>query len=160
MSPSARARQGVFVSYARSDGEAVARALHERLAAEAPDIEAWLDRFEIEGGVGWWKQIDQELVRAEFLLMVMTPAGKAPGEFDAEQRRQRGVCVARIGAVRRRARLNTSCRADAAEGALRLEHEWPKLTASSAAVAATTPFGRCAAAAGSARRAPHLSGAR
>ena len=66
MRSSGHSRQGAFISYARSDGEAHARALHDRLAADAPDIEAWLDRFEIEGGVGWWKQIDQELDRAEF----------------------------------------------------------------------------------------------
>ncbi|HEY4957748.1 MAG TPA: NB-ARC domain-containing protein, partial [Caldimonas sp.] len=95
MRVSAPARQGVFVSYARSDGEAIARALHERLASEAPDIEAWLDRYEIEGGVGWWKQIDQELDRAEFLLLVMTPAAIDSENTRREWRsaRQRGVCV-------------------------------------------------------------------
>jgi hypothetical protein len=66
MKPNSQVRQGVFISYARSDGEVIARALHARLSAEAPDIPAWLDRFEIEGGVGWWNQIEQELDRAEF----------------------------------------------------------------------------------------------
>ena len=69
-----RTREGIFISYARSDGEVAARELHARLAKDAPDVDAWLDRFEIEGGVGWWKQIDLELERAEFLLLVMTPA--------------------------------------------------------------------------------------
>jgi WD40 repeat protein len=95
MRPGGRARQGVFVSYARSDGEAIARALHDRLAREAPDIEAWLDRYEIEGGVGWWKQIDQELDRAEFLVLVMTPAAMRSENTRREWRsaRQRGLCV-------------------------------------------------------------------
>ena len=75
--------------------------MHERLAAEAPDIEAWLDRFEIEGGVGWWKQIDQELDRAEFLLLVMTPAAMDSENTRREWRsaRQRGVCVYPIKAA-------------------------------------------------------------
>lgn len=34
---------------------------------------AWLDRYEIEGGVGWWNQVEQELDRAEYLILVMTP---------------------------------------------------------------------------------------
>jgi WD40 repeat protein len=88
-------REGVFISYARSDGESAARALHARLAADAPDIPAWLDRFEIEGGVGWWRQIEQELDRAEFLLLVMTPAAMTSENTRREWRsaRQRGVCV-------------------------------------------------------------------
>ncbi|MBV9889359.1 MAG: toll/interleukin-1 receptor domain-containing protein, partial [Rhizobacter sp.] len=95
MGSSGRARHGAFISYARSDGEDAARALHQRLAAEASDVDAWLDRFEIEGGVGWWKQIDQELDRAEFLLLVMTPAAMGSENTRREWRsaRQRGVCV-------------------------------------------------------------------
>ena len=33
-------REGVFISYAREDGEVIARDLHQRLATEAPDIVA------------------------------------------------------------------------------------------------------------------------
>ena len=47
----------------------VARALNERLAAEAPDLSVWIDRLELEGGVGWWNQIEQQLDRVEFLLL-------------------------------------------------------------------------------------------
>lgn len=95
MKPNSQVRQGVFISYARSDGEAIARALHARLSAEAPDIPAWLDRFEIEGGVGWWNQIEQELDRAEFLMLVMTPVAMRSENTRREWRsaRQRGVCV-------------------------------------------------------------------
>jgi WD40 repeat protein len=88
-------RRGAFISYARADGESAARALHGRLGVDAPDIPAWLDRYDIEGGVGWWNQIEQELERAEFLLLVMTPAAIRSENMRNEWRsaRQRGVCV-------------------------------------------------------------------
>ena len=88
-------REGVFVSYARDDGEAVARSLHDRLVAEAPDIAVWIDRQELEGGVGWWNQIEQQLDRVEFLLLVMSPAAMRSENTRREWRaaRQRGVCV-------------------------------------------------------------------
>ncbi len=88
-------RQGAFISYARSDGEAAARALQERLRTDAPDVPTWLDRLELEGGVGWWSQIEQQLDRAEFLLIVMTPAAMLSANTRREWRaaRQRGVCV-------------------------------------------------------------------
>jgi WD40 repeat protein len=90
-----RPRHGAFVSYARADGEAAARALCARLDANLPDVPAWLDRFQVEGGVGWWNQIEQALDRAEFLLLVMTPAAMRSENTRREWRsaRQRGVCV-------------------------------------------------------------------
>lgn len=90
-----RPRQGAFISYARADGESAARTLHARLQADAPDVRAWLDRYEIEGGVGWWNQIEEALDRAEFLLLVMTPAAMHSENTRREWRsaRQRGVCV-------------------------------------------------------------------
>ncbi len=90
-----RERQGIFISYARQDGESLARALHERLSAEAPDMPAWLDRHDLEGGVGWWTQIEQHLDRAEFLILLMTPAALHSENTRREWRsaRQRGVCV-------------------------------------------------------------------
>lgn len=89
------ARHGVFISYARADGEAAARVLHARLEAEVPDVPAWLDRFEIEGGAGWWNQIEQELDRAEFLVLIITPSALRSDNTRSEWRsaRQRGVCV-------------------------------------------------------------------
>jgi hypothetical protein len=95
MKANRQARQGAFISYARSDGEVFAHSLHQRLCTEAPDIPAWLDRFEIEGGVGWWSQIEQELDRAEFLILVMTPAAMRSENTRREWRsaRQRGVRV-------------------------------------------------------------------
>lgn len=65
---------GLFISYARRDGEATANALRERLAQSAPDLRVWQDRSEIEGGIGWWRQIEDALERIEFLVIVMTPA--------------------------------------------------------------------------------------
>ena len=92
---SGRERHGVFISYARQDGEAAARALHARLAADAPDLSTWLDRNDVEGGVGWWTQIEQQLDRAEFLILIMTPAALRSENTRREWRsaRQRGVCV-------------------------------------------------------------------
>jgi WD40 repeat protein len=88
-------RHGAFISYARADGELAARDIHARLRTQAPEIPTWLDRFEIEGGVGWWTQIERELDRAEFLILVMTPAALRSENTRNEWRsaRQRGVCV-------------------------------------------------------------------
>ena len=88
-------RQGAFISYARADGQAAAFALLSRLQADAPDVPAWLDRQQMEGGVGWWAQIEQALDRAEFLIVLMTPAAMRSVHTRQEWRaaRQRGVCV-------------------------------------------------------------------
>lgn len=101
MRPHGPPRRGAFISYARKDGEAIARELHARLAREVPDIPAWLDRHELEGGIGWWNQIEQELDRAEFLLLVMTPACLRSENTRREWHaaRQRGVCVYPIKGV-------------------------------------------------------------
>ena len=88
-------RDGAFVSYARADGEVLARDLLVRLAADAPEIPVWMDRLELEGGVGWWNQIEQQLDQVEFLILVMTPAAMRSENTRCEWRaaRQRGVCV-------------------------------------------------------------------
>jgi hypothetical protein len=85
----------VFLSYARSDGEAFANALRQRLNQDLPSLPVWQDRPEIEGGVGWWRQIEAALERVEFLVSVMTPAALASDVTAREWRaaRQRGVCV-------------------------------------------------------------------
>lgn len=67
----------VFLSYARKDGEAFATALRRRLEKEAPDIKLWQDRAQMEGGVGWWRQIEAALDQVKFLVIVMTPAALA-----------------------------------------------------------------------------------
>jgi WD40 repeat protein len=83
----------VFVSYARRDGEGVARELRERLAAER--IPLWRDREGLEGGRDWWLQITDALDRVVFLVLVMTPAALASELVRREWRyaRQRGVTV-------------------------------------------------------------------
>jgi len=89
------ARSGAFISYARADGEAHATSLSARLQAEAPDIRVWQDRPEIEGGLGWWRQIEDALERVEFLILVVTPAVLTSQVTRKEwhQARQSGVCV-------------------------------------------------------------------
>jgi len=88
-------RSGAFISYARADGESFANELRTRLAAEAPDLRVWQDRPEIEGGVGWWRQIEEALDRVEFLILVLTPGVLASPVTRKEwlQARQAGVCV-------------------------------------------------------------------
>ena len=67
----------IFLSYARKDGEEFATRLRNRLQTEQPEIVLWQDRAEMEGGVGWWKQIEEALDQVRFLVIVITPAAKA-----------------------------------------------------------------------------------
>lgn len=85
----------VFLSYARADGEAFAQALRERLQREQPEITLWPDRTQLEGGKGWWQQIEEALDRVQFMVLVMTPAALRSPVVRKEWRfaRQRGVCV-------------------------------------------------------------------
>ena len=79
----------------RSDGEAFASELRRRLQAGYPDLTLWQDRADLEGGVGWWKQIAQALETVETLVMVMTPAVTQSEVAQKEWRyaRQQGVRV-------------------------------------------------------------------
>ena len=64
----------VFISYARKGGgEEFATQLRKRLEKEEPEITLWQDRAEMEGGLGWWKQIEEALDQVRFLVIVMTP---------------------------------------------------------------------------------------
>jgi hypothetical protein len=85
----------VFISYARKDGEEFATNLRTRLQKEEPEITLWQDRAEMEGGVGWWKQIEEALDSVRFLVIVMTPASMQSEMTRKEWRyaRQRGVNV-------------------------------------------------------------------
>jgi hypothetical protein len=85
----------VFLSYARKDGEEFATALRRRLAADEPEITLWHDRAEMEGGVGWWAQIEAALDQVKFLVIVVTPRAIASEVTRTEWRyaRQRGVIV-------------------------------------------------------------------
>lgn len=86
-------RAEVFVSYARSDGAEIARALRQRLEAEG--IPLWQDITSIEGGRDWWQQIVDALQHATFMVLVLTPAAICSPSVRREWRlaRQRGVCV-------------------------------------------------------------------
>jgi hypothetical protein len=86
---------GVFLSYARADGEGRAFELRERLTRDANDIVIQQDRLFLEGGIGWWKQVTDAIDSVEFLVLVMTPAALASGNVQKEWRyaRQQGVCV-------------------------------------------------------------------
>ena len=92
MSPAASAPR-VFVSYARSDGEVLARRLRQRL--EAAQVPLWQDHESLEGGRDWWLQITAAIDRVEFLVLVMTPAALQSAMVRREWRyaRQRGVTV-------------------------------------------------------------------
>jgi hypothetical protein len=86
---------GVFLSYARADGEKLAERLRGRLGLEAPDIEILQDRQFLEGGVGWWKQVTEAIDSVEFLVLLVTPEAIKSGNVEKEWRyaRQQGVCV-------------------------------------------------------------------
>lgn len=90
-----------FLSYARSDGEALASALRERLEREQPQITLWQDRARMEGGVGWWKQITDAIEQVEFMIMVLTPAAMTSDVARKEWRyaRQQGVRVCPVMGV-------------------------------------------------------------
>ena len=90
-----RSKGGVFLSYARADGEEFAARLRERLRREASDIEIKQDRLVLEGGVGWWKQITDAIDSVDFLVLVMTPSAMTSEMVRKEWRyaRQQGVCV-------------------------------------------------------------------
>ncbi len=83
----------VFISYARSDGEAFATQLRHKL--EAKNIPLWQDRIGMEGGRDWWLQIQEALDHVQFMVLVMTPAALRSPIVKKEWRyaRQQGVCV-------------------------------------------------------------------
>jgi hypothetical protein len=81
-------RSGVFISYSRADGETFATDLRARLIRQSLGIGiVWLDRAEMQSGVGWWKQITDAIDSVEHMVLVMTPEGHELGD------RQEGVAV-------------------------------------------------------------------
>ena len=66
------ARPRVFLSYARSDGEAFARSLRDRL--EAAQVPLWRDREGMEGGRDWWQQITAAIDHVDFAGEPVTAA--------------------------------------------------------------------------------------
>ena len=92
-SKSNQPRSGVFISYARSDGEAFAHRLRQRL--EKQNIKLWQDRVALEGGRDWWLQITEALDNVQFMALVVTPNALKSEYVRKEWRyaRQQGVCV-------------------------------------------------------------------
>jgi hypothetical protein len=90
-----------FISYARADGEAFASSLRERIEQEQPEILVWQDRAEMQGGVGWWQQIEEALQHVSFLIIIMTPAALSSEMTRKEWRyaRQQGVNVLPVKGV-------------------------------------------------------------
>ncbi|MEK7992792.1 MAG: NB-ARC domain-containing protein [Planctomycetota bacterium] len=88
-------RSGVFLSYARNDGEGFAAKLRQKLREGAPDIHVKQDRLLLEGGIGFWKQLMDAIDSVEFLILVMTPSAMESEMVRKEWRyaRQQGVCV-------------------------------------------------------------------
>jgi len=83
----------VFISYARRDGEDLAREIRQRLEREG--ISVWQDRVKMEGGRDWWLQITDALNQVEFMVLVATP-GALQSEIVGKEwhyARQQGVCV-------------------------------------------------------------------
>ena len=85
---------GVFISYARCDGEEFATRLRLRLEAEGLPF-VWQDHDRMYGGHDWWLQIEGALKDVEFLVLVVTR-----GSIDSRTVRkewrfglQEGVCV-------------------------------------------------------------------
>src|SRR5262245_47113060 len=83
----------VFVSYARADGEAFAREIVVGLRAEGLDV--WMDRRDLYGGRGWWRQIAGAIGNAHHLVSVVTSAALDSEIVGREWRlaRSNGVCV-------------------------------------------------------------------
>jgi hypothetical protein len=92
MAPTAAAPR-IFVSYARSDGKAIAADLRRRLQAEG--FALWQDLTDMEGGKDWWRQITGVIDQIEFLLLVITPNALRSKVVRDEWRygRQQGRCV-------------------------------------------------------------------
>lgn len=92
--PRSTVRQGIFISYARLDGEAFANSLRERLEAPLSAQKVWQDRQREEGGRDWWLQIKDALDHVEFMVLVMTRGACSSQTVKMEWRyaRQQGVC--------------------------------------------------------------------
>jgi hypothetical protein len=88
----------IFVSYARSDGAAVARIVEDRLKRQVPDMPFWMETESLVSGVNWSAQIEAAVLAAHSMLVVVTPAGgdvsvtEASRVLDGRLSRQRGEC--------------------------------------------------------------------
>ncbi len=96
-----REKPKVFLSYARKDGQQFAGDLRDRLRREHGEITLWQDVTQMEGGIGWWRQITEALDAVEILVLVMTPGAlQSPiTRKEWQYARQRGVRVYPVKAV-------------------------------------------------------------
>ncbi len=72
--PGMHGQPEVFISFASRDGECFAEAVRVRLQRESPALGLWKDHLSLEGGRGWWDQIEAALDEARFLVLILTPA--------------------------------------------------------------------------------------
>lgn len=86
-------REGVFVSYARGDGEAQARELGHALREEG--LTVWLDRLDMRGGSGWRTQLAEAIRGARFLVLILTQGALASEmvEWEWQVARREGVSI-------------------------------------------------------------------
>ena len=60
----------IFISYSRQDGAAAAAEIRERLAVEG--LSLWQDLVAMEGGRDWWRQIEEAITKAAYLILLLT----------------------------------------------------------------------------------------
>ena len=88
-------QERIFISYARSDGEDFAKDLRQKLVDIFGEEAIWRDRDRLEGGKGWWQQIEEALETVDFMILIASPAAMESKIVRKEWRhaRQQGVCV-------------------------------------------------------------------
>jgi WD40 repeat protein len=86
-------REGVFVSYARRDGEAQARKL--ALALRKEGLTVWLDRLDMSGGSSWRIQLAEAIRNSRFLVLILTQGALTSevAEWEWRVARREGVSV-------------------------------------------------------------------
>jgi superfamily II helicase len=72
----------IFISYARSDGEAMALRIQQML--EKHGLKAWMDHSGLDGGEDWWRQAAGTIDGIEHLVLVLTPAALASRNVEKE----------------------------------------------------------------------------
>jgi hypothetical protein len=90
------ARDTVFVSYARADGEPFVNELNQRLQREL-GIKVWQDRIRMAPG-DFALQIERAIESAEYLVLVITPGALRSEWVEKEWRyaREKGICICPI----------------------------------------------------------------